>query len=183
VGATSQQVGVQGGIFRISIDRFDDYYQNRIAFPVGGQFGYAFSPSFYAVIRGRHFQKTRTLNDPETGVRLERVWQENWLELGIQQYSLSFSGTSRTFFGFGLAFFFVQEKKDGSFLQSLGYDSRKVQPRGFYLCGGFDYFIGDRITASFEIELTSAGVEKGAGLQAQSIGGIFVNIGANFLLF
>ena len=177
------QAGIQGGVFRISVDRFDEYYRNRFAFPVGFHLGYAFSPSFYAVFRGRHFQKSHKSADKATGRLRNRLWQEDWLELGIQQYSLSFSGTSRTFFGFGLAFFTVQEKKDGDFLQSLGYNSRRTNPRGFYICGGFDYLVSDRTTLSFEIELTSAGVGKGAGLQAQSVGGIFVNLGVNFLLF
>ena len=174
------QVGASGGVFRISLDRFDRHYGNRLAFPLGLQVGYAFSPSFLAMLRGRHFQKT---SSEKNSLETSPVWQEDWLELGIQQYSLSFSGTSRTFFGFGLAFFWIQEKHGGVFLRSLGYEKSNVQPRGFYICGGFDYLIRERVTLSFEIELTSAGVEQGAGLEAQSVGGIFVNAGVNFLLF
>ncbi len=177
------QIGIQGGAFRISIDQFDRYYGNRFAFPVGAQIGYAISPSFQVMVRGKYFQKNHDYRDPETGQTRERIWEQTWLELGIQQYSISFSGTSRTFLGFGLAFFFINEKKDGDFLQQLGYRERSTRPRGFYICVGYDHLIGERVTFSFEIELTSAGVKEGAGLAAQSVGGIFVGLGANLLLF
>ena len=103
--------------------------------------------------------------------------------MGIQQYTLSFSGNMRSYLGFGLAFFFIQEKEDGDFLSTLGYGDRSLEPRGFYLAVGFERYLLKRLTFGFEIELTSAGVGKGTNLESQSIGGIYAGVGFNWLLF
>ena len=85
--------------------------------------------------------------------------------------------------GFGLAFFFIKEKEDGDFLTELGYGDRSIEPKGFYLAVGFERYLLKRLTFGFEIELTSAGVSKGTGLESQSVGGIYAGLGLNWLLF
>lgn len=177
------QIGVNGGIFRISIDRYNDFYGNRIGFPVGGSIGYAISHSFHIMFRGKYFQKNYSEFDQMLDRDLNRKWREVWYELGIQQYTISFSGNIRTYLGFGLAFFYINEKEDGDFLTNVGYSDRSINPRGFYLAVGFDRYLLKRLTLSFEIELTSAGVGKGTGLESQSIGGIFIGLGLNWQLF
>ncbi len=177
------QLGVTGGIFRISIERYSDYYNSRVALPVGGSIGYAISPSLYIMVRGKYFQKTSNKIDQQTGRDLHLVWQERWVGLGIQQNTISFSGKIRSSFGFGLAMFFIDEKEDGNFLFDSGYSDRSIQPRGFYISLGFDRFITKKLTFNLDIELSSAGVGKGTGLEAQSIGGIYGGIGFNLLIF
>jgi len=177
------QLGLNGGIFRIGMDNFNDYYGSRVAYPVGGSIGYAFSSSFHVMLRGKYFQKSSSKYDVQSARTLQRQWQESWLGLGIQQYSTAFAGDARTYFGFGLAFFFIDEKKDGNFLSSKGYGKDSAEPKGFYICAGYDRYLGERITIGFEIELTSAGVGKGSGLESQSIGGIYAGLGINYLLF
>jgi|Deesub1362B_J571_1020462.scaffolds.fasta_scaffold08402_3 hypothetical protein len=177
------QLGLQSGLFRISVDRFDEYYGNRIAFPVGGHVSYALSSSFHIILKMRYFQKKHRASVDGGSIPLERIWREQWWELGIQQYSFSFAGTARTFLGFGLAFFHIREENDGRFLQEIGIRKREVFPKGFYICGGYDHHLTDRITAFFELELSSAGLGEGTGIEAQSIGGIFISAGLNILLF
>ena len=177
------QIGVNGGIFRISVDRYNDFYGNRVGFPVGGSIGYAISHSFHIMFRGKYFQKSYSEFDQQLSRDLNRKWQEVWYELGIQQYTISFSGNMRTYLGFGLALFYIDEKEDGDFLKSVGYGDQSINPRGFYLAVGFDRYLLRRLTFSFEIELTSAGVGKGTGLESQSIGGVFVGLGLNYQLF
>lgn len=177
------QVGMNGGIFRISIDKYPDFYGSRVAFPVGGSIGYAFSPSFHIFLRGKYFRKSKDAFNQAAGRDINRVWQESWLELGVQQYTISFAGNMRSYLGFGLAFFFIEEKEDGDFLLNYGHGDRSIDPKGFYLCVGFDRYITKKITFNFELEMSSAGVGKGTGLESQSIGGIFAGIGFNVLLF
>ena len=177
------QFGVSGGIFRISIDRYDEHYNNRVAFPVGGSIGYSISPSFLIMVRGKYFRKTADEFDQQSGRNLHRIWQESWIGVGIQQYSFSITGKIRSYFGFGLAMFFIDEKEDGDFLEKSGYQNRSIQPRGFYLSVGFDRFITKYLTFCFEIEMSSAGVGKGTSLESQSIGGIYGGFGLNLLIF
>ncbi len=173
------QVGLNGGIFRISVDNFNEFYGNRVAYPVGGSIGYALSSSFHIMLRGKYFQKSSAKFSEQLARNLHREWQESWLGLGIQQYSTAFSGDIRTYFGFGLAFFFIQERKDGNFLSSEGYGGHSAEPKGFYICAGYERYLGDRVTVGFDIELSSAGVGKGSGLESQSIGGIYAGLGIN----
>lgn len=177
------RLGVNGGIFRISVDKYPDFYGGRVGYPFGGAVSYAISPSFHITLQGKQYQKTSTIYDKQEGKNLNRVWQERWIGLGIQQYSISFNEKMRSYLGFGLAFFFIEEKKDGNFLSRLGYGNGKIQPTGFYLSVGFERFLLERVTLGFEIELSSAGVGKGGGLEAQSIGGIYAGIGLNWLIF
>lgn len=177
------QLGVSGGVFRISIERYSDFYDSRVALPVGGSIGYSISPSLQIMVKGKYFQKTADKIDPASGRDRHLVWQERWLGVGIQQSSFSISGTMRSHFGFGLALFFIDEKEDGDFLLRSGYRDRSIQPRGFYLSLGFDRFITKRLTFSMDIELSSAGVGKGTSLEAQSIGGIYGGMGFNLLIF
>jgi hypothetical protein len=177
------QVGLTGGIFRISIDKYNSFYGSRVAYPIGGSIGYAISPSFHIFLRGKYFEKSNSEFDQTAGRDLNRVWQESWIELGIQQYTISFAGNMRSYLGFGLAMFFIDEQKDGDFLQNYGYKDSSIDPRGFYLCVGFDRFITRKLTFNFELEMSSAGAGNGTNLESQSIGGIFAGVGLNLLLF
>ncbi len=182
-GYAKIRLGVNGGIFRISVDKYPDFYGSRVGYPFGGSVSYAISPSFHITLQAKQYQKAATKYDNSERKNLNRVWRERWIGLGIQQYSISFNEKMRSYLGFGLAFFFIEEKKEGNFLSRLGYGNGKIQPTGFYLSVGFERFLLERVTLGLEIELSSAGVGKGGGLEAQSIGGIYAGIGLNWLIF
>lgn len=169
------------GIFRISNDNFSEFYDSRVGYPFGVSVDYAFNPALHLNIRGKFFQKNSTYFDDRINSDVDLDWRQSWIGIGIQRFTISFSGGSRSFFGFGFAFFTLEENKDGYLLAST--NTTDSNPKGFYLNGGFDRNLSNTIRLRFEIELTSAGVGNGFGIETQSFGGIFGGLGLNFSLF
>jgi len=175
-------IGAGAGVFRLSIAHFEHYYGSRFGAVYAGHLGYALSPSSLLLIKGRYFAKEHTARDVSTQRLQERFWEERWLCLGYRRYSPVFRGDARTFFGFGLVFFFIDERKDGDFLVSEGFQSRRHRPKGFFVSGGYEHYLTDQFTLYLEIELSSAGL-KGNTLESESVGGIYVGWGINLLFF
>ncbi len=169
------------GIFRLSNDNFSDFYESRIVYPLGVSIDYAFNPTFHLNIRGKYFKKSSTFSDENSNGDVDLVWKQTWFGIGIQRLTISFTGDSRSFFGFGFAFFSLDENEDGYLLARTNATTKN--PKGFYLSGGVDRNISDKIRLRFEIELTSAGVGDGFGIETQSFGGIFGGLGLNLNLF
>lgn len=176
-------IGTGAGVFRLSIAHFEHYYGSRFGAVYAGHFGYAFSPSSLLLIKGRYFTKKHTALEASTQQLRERFWEERWLCLGCRRYSPVFRGDARTFFGFGLVFFFIDERKDGDFLLSEGLRSRRYRPKGFFISGGYEHYLTDQLTLCLEIELSSASLQEGNTLESQSVGGIYVGGGINLLFF
>lgn len=175
-------MGVGGGLFRLSIANFENYYGSRLGVVYAGHLGYALSSSSLLLVKGRYFTKGNTLFDPTTGQHREQLWEEKWLCFGYRHYSPAWGSDARSFFGMGLVFFFIDEKKDGTFLLSEGFRSRHYRPRGFYISTGYEHYLTDKLILGLEIELSSAGLEEGNTLESQSVGGIYVG-GELILLF
>ncbi|MEE9168949.1 MAG: hypothetical protein V3U73_04250 [bacterium] len=177
------EIGAMAGVFRISMDKFNDFYESRVAYPVGGSLDYAFTPSLHLSVRGKTFTKSVTFFDDQLGRNVDFEWQQSWIGIGVQRLSSSFSGKSRTFFGFGLVFFIIEQNEEGFLLDDLRIDSKTTNPKGFFLNIGFDRYVARNMSIRFEIEATSASVGEGFGVESQSFGGIFVGLGFNLNLF
>ncbi|GBE28405.1 hypothetical protein BMS3Bbin03_02344 [bacterium BMS3Bbin03] len=170
-------IGGSSGFFRISARHFSRYYGSAWIFLPQPQLGFGLSPSAYLIIKGSQFTRKRTAQQTPA-----KSWRQQWLEFGFRRYSRGFSGKSRTFMGFGLALFRIEEK-NGTFLREIGGHSGKVNPRGFYIEIGFEHFWTNSVSLSFEMDLNSAGLYGNTALQTQSVGGLFIGTGVKIFIF
>lgn len=176
------ELGANINAFRISLDKFDDFYEKRWTYPIGAAVEYAFSPSFHLYVYGKTYTQNATFVNPlDQEVDLEI--KQSWVGVGIKRLNTSLTGKSRTSFGFGLVFFVIEENKQGYLLSELLEDSRTIKPKGFFLSGSYDRFISRMVNLSLQLELSSAAVGDGFGLESQSFGGILIGVGLNFGLF
>jgi len=168
------------GLFRISATHYKTYYKSAWAPLPQLQVGIGFSSSSFLMLKASQFSKNgKTF---ESGVTPRRKWTQRCLEIGYRRYSADFPSSTRTFMGFGLAFFQIRETPL-IFLQDLGSHSEKISPKGFYLEIGFEHFFTHSLSLSFDIDLSSAGLYNGTSFQSQSVGGLFLGFTAKYFIF
>ncbi|MCH8124792.1 hypothetical protein IIC38_02340 [candidate division KSB1 bacterium] len=170
------------GAFRISNDAFSRFYDNRWLYPAGVSIDYALNPSLHLNVRAKFSQKNSSYFDEDLNENVDLKWEQSWFGIGIQRFTSSPFSKSRSYFGFGFAFFQIDENKEGYLLRELSRSSSSTNPKGFFICGGFDRPVSSKINFRFEIEATSAGVGDGFGFESQSLGGIYIGLGINFNL-
>jgi len=173
-------VGGAGGVFRISAVHYKTYYKTPWVSLPQIQVGIGFSSSSFLMLKASQFSRNgRTSGAEGTS---EHQWKQKWLEVGYRRYSTGFSSSSRTFMGFGLAFFQIRETPL-AFLQDLGSHSENISPKGFYLEIGFEHFFAPSLSLSLDMDLSSAGIYNGTSFQTQSVGGLFMGVSAKYFIF
>lgn len=181
IPAPSQLVfGGAVGLFRISATHYKTYYDSPWVSLPQIQVGIGFSSSSFLMFKASRFSKNgRTF---EADVTPQRKWEQRCFEVGYRRYSTDFPPSTRTFMGFGLAFFQIRETPL-TFLQDLGSHSENVSPKGFYLEIGLEHFFTHSLSLSFDMDLSSAGLYNGTSFQSQSIGGLFLGIATKYFIF
>ncbi len=166
-------VSATDGLFRISAEHFSHTYSSPWGFFPGIQVGVGLSPSAFLVLEGARFQKSALHRN---------TWKQTQLEFGFRKYSAGFSPQSRTYMGFGLVFFHVQESS-GIFLRELGQKSREAWPKGFFIELGYERALVRHLFFFLQFGLSSAGMYSGATLQRQSLGGFSASAGLKIQFF
>ncbi len=166
-------VSATGGVFRISAEHFSHYYASPWGFFPGIRAGVGLSPSAFLVFEGARFQKSGTGS---------ATWKQTQLEFGFRKYSAGFSPESRTYMGFGLAFFHVREST-GEFLRELGQKSGEAWPKGFFIEIGYEQSLIPHLFFLLHFGLSSAGMYSGSTLQRQSLGGFSASSGLKIQFF
>ncbi len=161
------------GAFRLSAERFNRYYSSPWGFLPGAQIGFGFSPSAFLVLKGAYFRKSN---------RTHSTWRQHQFEAGFRRYSVGFSAGSRTYMGFGLAFFHIQESS-GTFLKELGEKTTEVWPKGFYIEIGYEHPVISHLSFILHFDLSTAGMVSGPTLQRQSLGGFSASSGLKYQIF
>ncbi len=181
-GPNQLVIGGSIGAFRISANHFNEFYGSPWESLPQIQVGIGFFSSSFIMVKGSQFSREGKFFMTETGPSFKPHWKQRWLEIGYRRYSAGRPRASRTFLGFGLAFFQIEETPL-TFLHSLGSSSGKISPKGFYLEIGFEHFFAHSLSLSLDMDLSSAGLYNGTSFQAQSVGGLFVGATAKYFIF
>ncbi len=175
-------IGGAAGVFRISANHYDNFYGSPWESLPQIQVGIGLSSSSFIMVKGSQFSRDGKFFMSEMGPSFKPHWKQRWLEIGYRRYSLGFSRSSRTFMGFGLALFQIEETP-GIFLHQLGSNSEKTSAKGFYLEIGFEHFLTHSLSLSLDMDLSSAGLYNGTSFQSQSVGGLFIGVAAKYFIF
>ena len=175
-------IGGSIGVFRISANHYNTFYGSPWVSLPQIQVGIGFSSSSFIMVKGSQFSSDGKYFMSEEGPSFKPRWKQQWLEVGYRRYSAGLPRASRTFMGFGLAFFQVEETHL-TFLQELGARSKKISPKGFFVEIGFEHFFTHSLSLSLDMDLSSAGLYNGTSFQSQSVGGLFVGITAKYFIF
>jgi hypothetical protein len=170
-------IGGNAGIFRVSYDNFTDIYDKRSGVTLGATGLLKIRAPYYAAVKYRHFEKDGDF--VVNNVSQPQNWKENWYNLGVRYLSYG-DRKVISYFGFGFAFFNITETGTASV---FGRAPGKRNASGFFLDGGLEYRFVKYASLSFEIEVTSAGLEGKSGFEGSSVGGFLFAIGANIFVF
>lgn len=179
---TQLVIGGSLGAFRISATHYNEFYGSPWESLPQIQIGIGLSPSSFVMLKGTQFSREGKFFMSEAGPSFQLHWKQRWLEVGYRRYSAGPPRASRTFMGFGLAFFQIEETPL-MFLHALGSRSQKISPKGFYIEIGLEHFFTHSLSLSLDMDLSSAGLYNGVSFQSQSVGGLFVGITAKYFIF
>ncbi len=172
-------IGGQASYFRVSIHNFEDIYSDRWGGSGGAFAGVRAFGAHYITLKYGTFAKDgkNGIHEP-TGLDLKNArWQEEWYKLGLRIHP-QIENKWGSYYGFGLGFYNVQEKEPLSIFKTFGENgNNKSGGTGFYLEIGVDYLIWDRMTAFFEMEISSGGSRGRASYEAMSVGGWLFSLG------
>lgn len=174
-------LGVDGGYFRISLERFEDVYSSRWGPVYGAHGGINVYSAYYLTVKYRTFERNGKKGiHPKSGKNLSNAkWMEDWYTFGLRIHPWSGSVWG-SYYGFGYAFYSLEEKSELSVYNDNG---GKKKGGGFYLDIGVERFITRRAVAFLELEVASGGIGGRSGLEGQSIGGYFISGGFTLWLF
>ncbi|MBC7185794.1 MAG: hypothetical protein H5U38_02045 [Calditrichaeota bacterium] len=176
-------IGLRGGEFRVSLDRFEEVYAGRWGLCYGADAALRVHGNLYAFCGGRRFEKTgKEASRPQEVLTSSAYWREKWLLLGIRRWSF---GERRwgSAVGLGYAFFWVEENPDAAVLVPRQGQGTHQTGRGFFLTVSIDYSLRPWLGVASEVEITSAGVGGRTGFEGSSIGGFFFSLGLNIRPF
>jgi hypothetical protein len=170
--------------YRISLDDFDSVYKGRSGFSPGGSIGVRVWGSHYAMVKMRQFNKSgKSGIHPTSGLNLENArWRETWYTVGVRVQP-SLSGKGGSYYGFGVAFYQVDEEPGLSVFEANNANDQGDTGNGFYLELGIQYYLWKRAAAFFEIEVASGGMRGRSGFEAFSVGGWRFALGLNIFAF
>lgn len=172
-------VGGQLSYFRVSIHNFEDMYDGRWGESYGAFAGVRAFGAHYITFKYGNFEKNgkNGIHAP-TGLDLKDArWQENWYKLGLRIHP-QIEEKWGSYYGFGLGFYNIKEVEPLSIFQKIGEnDTSQGGGTGFYLELGVDYLVWDRLTAFFELEISSGGSRGRASYEAMSVGGWLFSLG------
>ncbi len=164
-------------VFRINHDDFSRIYDSRSGLALGGAATLKIRAPYNLVVKYRQFEKENSVTI--TGNSSKLKWQERWINVGVRYLSYSDAKTT-SFFGFGFAFFDVEESGPLTLFRE---EDGQREANGFFLEVGFDYRLVKRAGFFVEVEITSASVGGGAGFEGSSVGGYLLGAGLNLFLF
>ncbi|MCR4437704.1 MAG: hypothetical protein QHJ34_01505 [bacterium] len=176
-------VGLKGGEFRVSLDRFEEVYASRWGPCYGADAALRVYGNLYAFCGGRRFEKAgKEASWPQDVLSSDAYWREKWLLLGIRRWSF---GERRwgSAVGLGYAFFWVEENPHRAVLAPPQGEATHQTGRGFFLSVSIDYSWRPWLGVASELEITSAGVGGRTGFEGSSIGGFFFSLGLNIRPF
>jgi hypothetical protein len=164
------------GWFRISHDDFSGLYGDRAGLVYGAAAVAKIRSPYNLVVKYRSFQKANDVivND----VPAEVSWDQNWINVGVRYVSFGRQPVT-SFFGFGLAFFKIDESGPRGILSPEGGERSAT---GFFLDGGLDFRFTQRTSIFFEIEISSAAVGGRGGFEGSSVGGYYLELGLNLFV-
>ncbi len=170
-------LGANGGLFRVSLNVFDDAYGERWGGAAGAHASYRFGRTFNALVKYRQFSKSA---DPQRdNVGAAREWKENWVNVGVRYMGWKSRGAG-SYLSIGLTFFQVDEQGPSSIIPGNFGEVGESNHSGFFLDLGVNYKLMEYIALNFEAEITSANV---GGLETTSIGGLFASVGLTIFPF
>lgn len=164
-------------VFRINHDDFSRIYDSRSGLALGAAATLKIRAPYNVVVKYHQFEREHPITIANEVYNLN--WRERWVNVGIRYLSYSDAKTT-SFFGFGFAFFDVEES--GPLTLFREEDGRR-EANGFFLDVGFDYRFVKRAGFFVEVEITSASVGGGAGFEGSSVGGYLLGAGLNLFLF
>ncbi len=156
------------GAFRISHDRFPEIYTSRWTYPAGLLVQVRVK-GFPVLLNVRHLtQKKRNPVQPdETTPPCSATWQQTIFNLGIGTGG-GRVGRFQSQVAFGLS---IHRIKEPAPFPVMGKCSSTAT--GFFIMTEVEYFLVPRISVGWEFELSSAGAQKTAAFEANSVGGLY----------
>ncbi|MBN2413601.1 outer membrane beta-barrel protein [candidate division KSB1 bacterium] len=166
------------GLFRISLDQFEEVYTNRWGTSYGGFAGVRFLGGYYIVGKYGQFEKSGKQGaHKDTGYNLQNAsWQEKWYQVGLRVHP-PIVKKFNSYYGFGLSFFNVDEVDSLSVFSTQNGNSQNETGSGFYMELGLEYFPTEMLAAFFQFEISSGGIRGKTGFEAMSIGGYRLTAG------
>lgn len=178
--------GADAAAFRISLSNFENVYTNRWGQSYGGFLGVrAFGAHYVTAKYGGFYKSGKEGVQPSTGANLKNAgWQEQWLKIGLRIHPEP-TNKLGSYYGFGLGFFRINEAESISVFNVRGpqTQSNNSVGSGFYLEFGVDYFVIDKLTAFFDVEVASGGTKSRTSFEAMSVGGWRFSAGLAFWPF
>ncbi len=156
------------GAFRISHDRFPETYASRWAFPAGF-LAQLKVKGFPVLISVRHLsqEKKAGTQPPGSPSSCSTTWQQTIFNLGVGTGG-GRAGRFQSQVGFGLS---IHRIKEPSPFLVMGKCSSTAT--GFFIMTEVEYFLVPRVSLGWQFELSSAGAQKTAAFEANSVGGLY----------
>jgi len=175
-------VGGSAALFRISLENFTSVYKGRLGPSYGGFAGLRFYGSYYALVKYRNFEQSGREGLTKSGEDLSKArWQETWYTLGIRVHP-PLTRRTHSYYGFGIVFYDVNESEGLSVFPTNANDNKDLG-NGFYLELGLEYFVMQKVSSFFEMEISSGGQSGKTGFEAFSVGGFRFALGLSMWLF
>ena len=172
------------GLFRISLDQFEEVYTNRWGTSYGGFAGVRFLGGYYLIGKYGQFEKSGKQGTHNfSGQDLKNAsWTEEWYQIGLRVHPPIVKKLN-SYYGFGISFFKVDEVDSLSVFYSENKTNQNDTGSGFYMELGLEYFPTELLAAFFHFEISSGGIRGKTGFEAMSVGGYRLTTGISFWPF
>ena len=166
------------GAFRISHDRFPGNYASRWNFPVGGIVQVRVK-GFPILLSVRHFSQKRSSPAavPQSSPSSPPRWKQTMFNLGVGTAN-SRIGRFQSQVAFGLSIDRIREPEP---FPVTG--QRSSTATGFFIMTEVEYFLLPAFSVGWQFELSSAGAQKTAAFEANSVGGLYLGATLNVHAF
>ena len=177
-------LGGDFGLFRISLDQFEDIYTNRWGTSYGGFAGIRVFKGYYLMGKYGQFEKSgKQGTHVESDLDLKDAnWRESWYQVGLRVHPPIVKKLN-SYYGFGLSFFNVEEVDSLSAFNNQNETNQNETGSGFYMELGLEYFPTEKLAAFFQFEISSGGIRGKTGFEAMSVGGYRLTTGISFWPF
>ena len=177
-------LGASAAQFRISLDTFENVYQDRWGASYGGCVGIRAFSAHYVMLKYGTFEKNgKDGFHPVSGLDLKNAhWNEKWYSIGLR-ISPPIMHKTHSYYGFGISFFDVDEIENLSVFNQSSQNNDDGLGSGFYLEIGVEYFPIKRVAVFVEMQIASGGMKGKTGFEAMSIGGFKIALGMTIFPF
>ena len=171
-------LGGEYGYFRISLDNFENLYENRWGAVPGAHVGVRVYSSYYLALKYRHFEKSGKQNGLNYSPlnTSDAKWDEDWYTIGVRINPNS-AGIWDSYYGFGYVIFKITEKPGLSVYNDNISHSNKKSGDGFFLEIGILRYFHNNLAGFIELEISSGGIGGKTGFEGQSVGGYLISAG------